>query len=153
MLVRTKHGCVDRTLDCLRESDSSKDHFPKDGSSQKCEHQGVRGFQAPSTESIMISVCRFFLSLIKSLCPSAATKLLSIISLKHAPKKMMQINQSRRSTHALETRTQCFQMQCPLAIRSSVAKEMVTRHRCLESSRISGGVVLDSLLIPFGLTS
>lgn len=95
----------------------------------------------------------FLLEPHKELCPSAATKKLSIISLKHAPKKMMQINQSRRSTHALETKTQCFQMQCPLAIRSSVAKEMVTRHRCLESSRISGGVVLDSLLIPFGLTS
>lgn len=89
----------------------------------------------------------------KELCPPAATKQLSIISLKHTPKKMMQINQSRRNTHALETKTQCFQMQCPLAIRSSVAKEMVTRHRCLESSRISGGVVLDSLLIPFWLTS
>lgn len=53
----------------------------------------------------------------------------------------------------METKNSVLQMQCPLAIGSSVAREMVTRHRCLQSGCVYGGVALDSLLVPFGLMS
>lgn len=65
----------------------------------------------------------------------------------------MLINQSRSSRHALETKNSVLQRQCPLAIRISVAREMVARHRCLQRSCICGGVALDSLLVPFGRMS
>lgn len=113
-------------------------------------------FSSLSTVSITIFIilfCLFFSRFPKSLCHAAVTKQSSIISLKHTPKEVMLINQSRSSRHALETKTSVLQRQCPLAIRSSVAREMVTKHRCPQSSCIYGGVALDSLLVLSGWMS
>jgi hypothetical protein len=82
----------------------------------------------------------------KTFCHSTVNEQSSSISLKHTPKGAMLINQSRRSRHALQTKTLLvLQKQHPLVTRNSVAREVVTRPRCFYGSSICGGVAFDSL--------
>lgn len=87
----------------------------------------------------------------QNLCHSTVVEQQSIISLKHALKELMLINQKwEKQTCFGNKNSVSASKEPPLATGTSVAREMVTRHRCYSACPYPHPF---ACLIPFGLMS